>query len=585
MKTTDLFSHASSAADAAAQLESYKAALDDAARDQAARKAAGAVWVPEQGWQQPEGSAAASALATLEKSVSADVLESLRAELAKTDTLNKDITLTSPLSTGLVPFDLEAPAKMLAPIFTPLRNRIPRVKGQGTSRRFKRITGISGSGTGGLANLSPFISDSSTTAFGSLNLRRGKAFSYAADERSVNYKQMGLSDLVTWSAEFAGMGFQDARQLSQTSLLMASMIADERALLAGRGTDAGVYVGALATPSTAGVTLTARVAAGAEVGNSANIANLFVRISAEGMFGESIASSEITSTALSAVTGRVVDITMTGTGVPGALGYRIYVGTSTGLANQFYVGRTGCWGGTSGAGTAAFTIQFTGAGTGGAPNAGATGSATETASSADAFDGILTSVLDPAQSGVIRSVGSRLSTTNLGVELQDVFATLWSGIAPTPGYSGTLVSATSQGTKARPSQVWASGMDRKQLSDGFKNGGSGNPTFFMNVPQGDTASMRAGQVITAILNQTTGDEVAIDVHPYLPQGVMPVLSESLPIPDSQIPNPFSYVLPQDYMAINWPVIQHTYDVSSYWFGALVSYAPIFHGAVVNILQG
>lgn len=582
MKTTDLFTQATSAADAAQRLEAYKGALDDSARENAARKAAGAIWTKENGWEHPAVDERVAAVATLEKSVSPEVLESLRAELAKTDVLNKDISLSSPLASGLVPYDLEAPAKMLAPIFTPLRNRIPRVKGQGTTRRFKRITGVSGSGTGGIANVSPFINDSTTTSFGSTNLRRGPKINYAADERTVNYKQMGLSDMVTWSAEFAGLGFQDARQLSQTSLLMASMIADERALLAARGTDAGVFAGALGTPAAGSVTLTARVAGAGEQGNTANIANLFVRISAEGMFGESIASTEITSTALSGVTGRVVDITMSGTGVAGALGYRVYVGTATGIANQFYVGRTGCWGGAAGAGTAAYTIQFTGGGTGGAPAAGANGSASETASSADAFDGILTTILDPTQGGVIRSLGSAFSATNLGVELQDVFSVLWNGIAPAPGYAGTLVSATSQGVKARPSQIWASGTDRKNLSEGFKNGGSGNPTFFMNVPQGDTASMRAGQVITGILNEITGDTVNIDVHPYLPQGVMPILSESLPIPDSQIPNPFAYVLPQDYMAINWPVIQHTYDVSSYWFGALVNYAPMFHGAIVNI---
>jgi hypothetical protein len=559
------------------KMEALKSSLDDSAREQAARRAAGMQYVQQVGWV--GGDPAAGALATLEKSVSADVLASVRAELAAGD-LTKDISLTSPLASGLVPYDLEAPAKLLFPVLTPLRNLIPRVKGQGLARRYKRITGISGSGTGGVANLSPFINDSSTISSGSLTVRRGPKISYASDEKTINYKQMGASDVVTWSAEFAGQGFTDPRQLSQTALLYASMLSDEKILLAARGTDSG-FVGALGTPTAGNVTLTARNAGVGEVGNSANIATLFVRIAAEGMFGEGPSSTEITTTAMSAATGKVIDVTMTGAFPAGATGYRVYVGTVTGIANQFFLGRTGCWGGTAGAGTASFAIQFAGAGTGGTINAGAVSVAADNSASADGFDGILSTQLDPTQSGAIYSVGGKLSTSNLGVEFQNVFAGLFAG--GVTGVTGTTAGGSN--VKANPDHVWMAGQDRKQLSAGFLASGSGSPTFFFNVPQTDAASMRVGQVITGILNETTGKEVKLEVHPWLPQGTSLVLSESLPTPDSQVPNPFQYALPQDYMAINWPVIQHTYDVSSYWFGALINYAPMFSGAVTNILAG
>jgi hypothetical protein len=42
---------------------------------------------------------------------------------------------------------------MLTPRPTPLRNRIPRKKGIGTSHRVKRILGYTGTGTGGVGNL------------------------------------------------------------------------------------------------------------------------------------------------------------------------------------------------------------------------------------------------------------------------------------------------------------------------------------------------------------------------------------------------------------------------------------------------
>lgn len=591
----DLFADAVTPTEIATRFEAFKSSLDKSAQDRQARQAAGATWIPPHmndgngEWIVPGATPAGDALALLSKSVSPEVLASLRTELDKAGALGadvgKDISLTSPLSTGLVPFDLEAPAKLVFPVLTPLRNMIPRVKGQGVTRRYKRITGISGSGTGGVANLSPFINDSSTISVGSLTLRRGPKISYAADDRTATYKQMGASDVVTWSAEFAGQGFTDVRQLSQTALLYASMLADERALLAARGTDAGVYVGTLAAPSVANVTLTARVAGAGETGNSANIANLFVTLSAEGMFGESARSTEINSTILSATTGKVVDVTMTGAFVAGATGYRVYAGTATGIANQFLVGRTGAWGGVTGVGTAAFVINFTGAGTGGAPNAGTNAVAADTASSADAYDGILTTQLDPTQGGIIYSVGAKLSTASPGVEFQNAFQALYNGVAPGGGYTGVNAAVNSQGVKANPDRIWASGQDRKQLSNSYLAGSSGNPTFFMSVDVPDAAGMRMGQVVTAILNEVTGKEVSVSVHPWLPQGNALVLSDNLPIPDSQVPACFSYALPQDYMGINWPVIQHTYDVSSYWFGALINYAPSFSGVVANILAG
>lgn len=62
--------------------------------------------------------------------------------------LGKNITLTSPLATGFVPFNLVAPSRLIYPVYSPFRNKLPRTQGQGTSYRAKIITGISGSQTG-----------------------------------------------------------------------------------------------------------------------------------------------------------------------------------------------------------------------------------------------------------------------------------------------------------------------------------------------------------------------------------------------------------------------------------------------------
>src|SRR5207302_2067564 len=66
-----------------------------------------------------------------------------------------------------LPIYLEAPAKLLVPRLTPLRNSISRIKGQGTARKFKRILGWSNSGVGGVADQTPLMN--STTASTSLD--------------------------------------------------------------------------------------------------------------------------------------------------------------------------------------------------------------------------------------------------------------------------------------------------------------------------------------------------------------------------------------------------------------------------------
>jgi len=58
-----------------------------------------------------------------------------------------DIEKTISTSTGLVAYDLQAPAKNLYPVNTPIRNSLPRVGGGvGTATNFRQVNAIVGSG-------------------------------------------------------------------------------------------------------------------------------------------------------------------------------------------------------------------------------------------------------------------------------------------------------------------------------------------------------------------------------------------------------------------------------------------------------
>jgi len=507
--------------------------------------------------------AAMEALAA-SKSLSADAAAGLQNALAAQrlamQDIQKEITLTSPLSTSFAAFDLEAPAKLLTPRPTPLRNRIPRKKGVGTSHRVKRITGYTGTGTGGQGNIWPGITESTQNNFAGggstpLELIRGPQISYTADDLVLPYNSYSLSDQVSFDANFSGLGYQDLRQLSSTSTLYATMLMEERMMLFARGTASG-YSGAIAAPT--GLTASSPAASGSQTALASGTYYVYITadagISANG-FGESIVSAVASETV---ATGDVLTVSFTGS--VGALGYNVYVGTATGTANCKYQGTVK--GGTSvtiqGAGAtnlAANNFAFTTSG------AAASRANADTSAYATGYDGILPTVLGP-NSGYNNAINSAFSTSNPGVEFQTVFAGLYESV------------------KGDPDVVLLNGNDRKQLSDAIKSGSTANYRLVINDP--GTSGTTYGSIVTGLQNEVTGKAVDLMVHPWLNQGVAPVLSWTLPIPDTEVSDVWANFLVQDYMGIQWPVTQFTYDFSTYFRGTFFCTAPAWNGAVSGI---
>ena len=490
------------------------------------------------------------------KSLSPDVLSSLNTALqAQRGTMGdvvKDISLTSPLSSSFAAFDLEAPAKLLTPRPTPLRNRIPRKKGVGTAHRIKRVLGYTGTGTGGVGNTWPGITETTTTTFGSIAYERGPKISYAADDLILPYNSFSLSDSVSFDANFSGLGFQDLRQLSSTSTLYATMLMEERMMLMSRGTATG-FSGALAAPT---VTLSAVSATGSQVGLTNGTTYYVYATSDAGAFGESVLST-VASQAIT--TGQVVKIVVNN--VTGALGTKIYVGTSTGAANAHYVGRiSGLVGYINGAGASTLgdNVVFNTTGT------LASTIVADTSAYATGYDGILPTVLNPTISGSINEINSAFSTANPGVEYQTVFAQLYDAV------------------KADPDEILINGSDRRQLSDAIKSGSTAN--YRLNIEQPGEGGITYGSIVTGLQTEVTGKAVNLTVHPWLPQGVSPVLSYTLPIPDTQVSDVWSNYLVQDYMGISWPVNQFSYDFSTYFRGVFMCQAPAWNGVVSGIVS-
>jgi hypothetical protein len=297
------------------------------------------------------------------------------------------------------------------------------------------------------------------------------------------------------------------------------------------------------------VTLTARAKTGGEVALTAGTYYVYVTSDA-GAFGESVSSSVASVTTTS---GQVFDVTINN--VVGALGSNLYVGATTGTANAKFQGRfsslTATLNGANGL-TTNDEIIYSTTSTRTAPTA-------DTSAYATGYDGIIPQIY---AGGTVNEINSQFSTANPGAEFQTIFGTLYDSV------------------KADPDEIWLNGSDRKQLSDAIKNGSTAN--YRINLQQDDMGNYVGGAVIGGLHNEITGKLVSLSVHPWLPQGVAPVLSYTLPIPDTEVSDVWASVNVQDYMGIQWPVTQFSYDFSTYFRGTFVGYAPAWNGLVTGI---
>ena len=475
--------------------------------------------------------------------------------------LGKNVTLSSPLASGFVPYDLVAPSRLIYPIYSPLRNKIPRVAGQGTSHRAKLITGIQGSLTGGAAgNKAARVSIPELQSGGSVNgtnwpMNLPPSGNQTAVDMNIPYKFFGMTESLSWLAQFAGQGFEDISALANLVLLQEFMLGEEYAMLSGTGT-------ALSTP--AAPTVVARSAGSGETGLTGITTNLSVKVTALNYFGETAASS---ATTITATNGQVADVTIAT--VTGAFNYNIYVGTGA-TPSTWYLFNTG-----GPIGGAKFTLQ--GALPTVAPTAPASDSGT---SSTNDYEGWL-SVLDghaagsPYPAGFQGGYVNKSAMTTLNHEiLFTALQALWDG-----GNAATGNSAF----RADPAELVAEGSDIARLADEVIASGQ-NTNYRLFLTQDEVGGVRSGAAVSEIQNPITRSIVRVVVHPWLTQGTAFLNSYTLPMSWSNVSNVWENVMVQDYLSVNWPVIDASFRYSIYMYGALVCYAPQYNGVIQGLQQ-
>lgn len=140
--------------------------------------------------------------------------------------------ITSGMTAFPVRENLEAEAKILIPVETPVRNMLPRVPGAGTAAQWRQATSLGGGwGTsldqpGGVSAIRSFFSESGAPA--------EHTTVYAA--KSAGYKLLGTYGSVTGFAMASGRNFQNQLATEKTNAILNLMLNEEYALLAGDAT-------------------------------------------------------------------------------------------------------------------------------------------------------------------------------------------------------------------------------------------------------------------------------------------------------------------------------------------------------------
>lgn len=456
---------------------------------------------------------------------------------------------------GLVPFDLLAPSRLIYPVYTVFRNKLPRPAGQGTSRQERVFTGISGSQTGGQGvidiSIPELVQSNGTLSSTSWPLNLPGQGSQTEVNLNVPYKFFGLTESLSWLAQFAGQGFEDISALANLILLQEMMLGEEYQMIAATST-------ALAVPTI--VSTTARAAGSNETTVGTN-ANFTVLVTATNYYGETTA---VTGSTISTSSGQVVDVTIGP--VAGALTYNVYVSLNGSPT------RANAWRVATGVGGIKYTIQGT------IPTSGTNPPASDSGTgSATRMEGIV-----PVLTGKSAGTGVYPSTWQGGYVNQSVGTHLsYNAIYTALDSLWENQSSNSPGAfRADPAEIVGDGGDIMRLSnDVISQGSATNYRLFLDQP--DVSGVRVGAAVSEFQNPITRSILKMVVHPWLTQGTALFMSYQLPQTWTNVANAWEMTMVQDYVSIAWPVIDATFRYSIFMFGALVAHAPYYSG----ILQG
>lgn len=486
-----------------------------------------------------------------------------KGEPAHSEALNKAWTQSATATSGLTAYDLEAGAKSLFPVLTPLRNLIPRVSGKGgIQANWRAITGIN------TTRMSPGVSQGN----------RGGVISSTTKDYFAAYVGLGLEDTVTFEAQYAGEGFEDVRARATQNLLRAVMIAEEAVILGGNGTtDVGT------TPN---VSLTMNLTGGT-IAHAATVYVNCLALTFEGFYnaGGTSATSVVQTTArtnadgssdtvnggvlqqgttqnVSTASGTTNSVSATVAAVKGAYAYAWFVGTAAGTMYFHSI-------------TTINSVLITAV-----PGSG------QLLSSLTNADKSKNSLVHDGLLSIATATGSGAYYKALAT------GTAGTGTPLTAGADGTISEFDAafqsfwDNYRLSPDTIWVSSQEmnymRKKVLTGSTNAAQ---RFTFAAQQGGIVG---GSMIRGYLNPFTmgeAQDVAIKLHPNMPAGTVMMTTNQLPYPVNGITNINAIRTRKEYYQIEWPQRTRKYEFGVYSDQVLQCYAPFSMGIITNIAAG
>lgn len=471
--------------------------------------------------------------------------------------------------TGLVAYDLQAPAKELYPVYTPIRNVIPRQHRAvaGLATNWRQINSIAGSGWDSMG----WVPEG----------QRSGVMSYNTSNKSASYVTIGEEDSATFEAVSAGRGFEDVLGGMAVRLLQKMMLKEEMSIIFGNNSLA------LGTPSTptlsaagTGATLPAAtysviVAAltGEGYANAVKTGTLTLALSktVTGADGKTYTlnggTSNKSTNATQAVTlGQTLSATLTA--IRGAVAYAWFVGTAGSETLQAI--------------TTINSIAIS------APLL--TGNQAATAIAADysnnngvAYDGLFVTAANNSSGAYFNSqatgtpgVGTPLTASGRGSvnEIDAMMLALWNQ------YQLSI------------DVLYVNAQELKNITTKVLTGASGGSLVnYFQDPKAGEFILTAGGVVEFYYNPYmapgAGRRIPIHIHPQIPPGTIVGWAKNLPIQyqNNHVPNIVEMLTRQDYYQINWPIITRSRQVGVYSEQVLAVYAPFGFAVLSNIANG
>ena len=473
---------------------------------------------------------------------------------------------------GLTAYDLEAPARTIYPVLTPLRNRIPRVSGKGgIQANWRAITGI----------------NTAAMSVGLAEGNRGGVVTTTTADYLAAYRGIGLDDYATFEADYAANGFDDVKARAVQGLLRSLMIGEEMMIVGG---NTSVALGTTATPSLTPST------SGGSIATGTTYSVICVALGPDAYWSVAGSNNGSTGASFSALTATVpgsvsrtnADATTTtyggGAAQKSASATFTVTSGSTGSVACTVTAKAGAagyaWflGAVGGERLVALTTINSAVLTAlpaGTEQLASSLPSSDQSTNAYAFDGLLSQIYKSGSGAYVKALATgtagtgTILTSNGGggiTQLDDAFSAFYNLY------------------RLSPTDIYVNAQEAKNISIlVIKNGGA--PLLRINRNEGVRDGIAAGDRVTSILNTITGDEVRVNVHPNIAPGTIMFYCDNLPYKLSGVNNVVQIRARQDYYQIEWPLRSRKWEYGVYADEVLQNYFPPAFGAIYNIANG